>query len=211
MVWATLLANLKIYAFSGSDVHALNNSNLLQSALVCSNLFPDIIYGAAVKADVYDLENFNLGNDTMICANQPLTLDASISGASYTWQDGSDDAYYTVSEAGTYSVEISTYCEVIHDTIEIEEWQFHLATSSDTTICRNDTIELSAFSNGDGYSWNTGESGDMIQVNTPGEYRVEAHNYCGSITDTIRVSLIPDLAFSLGADTSICIQASSHF
>ncbi len=51
--------------------------------------------------------NPTLLGDTSICSELPIVLDASISNASYVWQDGSTEAKFYAFEPGTYSVDIS--------------------------------------------------------------------------------------------------------
>ncbi len=43
-------------------------------------------------------------NDTTICEGATVTFNANYPGAVYTWQDGSNDPFYTVTETGTYTV-----------------------------------------------------------------------------------------------------------
>jgi gliding motility-associated-like protein len=49
----------------------------------------------------------DLVSDTSFCAEKPLVLDASITGGTYLWQDGSTSAQYPVTEPGNYKVTIS--------------------------------------------------------------------------------------------------------
>jgi gliding motility-associated-like protein len=61
----------------------------------------------------------DLGKDTFICRNETLLLNASIPNAMYKWQDGSSNSTYTVSEPGTYSVEINMDGCMFSDSINI--------------------------------------------------------------------------------------------
>ncbi len=49
--------------------------------------------------------NVNLGSDTFVCKDETVLLDASVSGATYLWQDNSTDATFLVSDSGLYFVE----------------------------------------------------------------------------------------------------------
>jgi len=64
---------------------------------------------------------FNLGNDTTLCNGQTLQLKVSMPTATYTWQDGSTDSTYTVTQAGTYWVKayFADYNITTTDTINI--------------------------------------------------------------------------------------------
>jgi gliding motility-associated-like protein len=46
----------------------------------------------------------SLGNDTLICHGDPLKLSVFIDSAAYTWQDGSQDSVFNVTQPGIYYV-----------------------------------------------------------------------------------------------------------
>jgi hypothetical protein len=48
----------------------------------------------------------NLGSDTTICSGAMLTLDATLSGATYLWSTGATTATISVSTPGSYSVDV---------------------------------------------------------------------------------------------------------
>ena len=52
----------------------------------------------------------NLGNDTTLCQGDALVLNASVMQGRYLWQDQSTHATYTVTQAGTYSVNVMATC-----------------------------------------------------------------------------------------------------
>jgi len=56
----------------------------------------------SVKSDFF----FNLGGDSLYCGGV-ITLNASVPGASYLWQDGSTDSIYLVNHPGKFSVEVT--------------------------------------------------------------------------------------------------------
>jgi gliding motility-associated-like protein len=75
----------------------------------------------------------------------------------------------------------------------------------DTTICPQDTITLDAGNDYDMVMWSTGETSDMITVNTPGAYIVSVtKDGCESL-DTIEVSLASLETVELGQDTTVCL------
>ena len=60
----------------------------------------------------------NLGEDEDLCPNSNVLLDAGQwCVASFTWQDGSHDRFYTVLQPGTYWVEVDVNGVVARDTI----------------------------------------------------------------------------------------------
>jgi gliding motility-associated-like protein len=48
--------------------------------------------------------------DTALCITQQLLLDASYPNSTYSWQDGSTQAGYTVTKAGLYTVQVTNIC-----------------------------------------------------------------------------------------------------
>ena len=65
--------------------------------------------------------NFNLGNDTTLCIGESLILKPNMPNATYTWQDGSTNSTYTVTQPGTYWVKayFADYNITTTDTINI--------------------------------------------------------------------------------------------
>lgn len=62
----------------------------------------------------------SLGNDSLLCIDDLLYLSAAFPGASYLWHDGSADSTFTVSEAGTYWVQVYNSCFEAGDTLIAE-------------------------------------------------------------------------------------------
>jgi gliding motility-associated-like protein len=64
--------------------------------------------------------NLNLTSDTLLCEKQTLTLDVSIPGAKYSWQDSITSPSYTIIEKGIYWVKVYNRCESLLDTIRVK-------------------------------------------------------------------------------------------
>ena len=67
-----------------------------------------------------DKPQIDLGNDTVICTGEELLLHASVTNASYTWQDNSSDSTFKVNKAGLYFVEVLANSCVNKDSILVE-------------------------------------------------------------------------------------------
>ncbi len=61
----------------------------------------------------------NIGNDTSICQGDSLFLDFTTPNATYLWQDSSTNSTYTITNTGTYWIEITANNTTISDTINI--------------------------------------------------------------------------------------------
>lgn len=172
----------------------------------------DVYNGSCITRDSiyvdYINTDFSLGNDTSICDQNNFQLNAFITGGlNYTWQDGAGGPFYTVTQTGTYSVEIETLggC-IIRDTIFVElrpdAAQFGLGDSIQT-LCLRSTLELSSgLSDSDEHLWSTGQSDSSIIVRSPGIYWVEVLSFCGRLRDSVIV---------LGVECECVIHIPSSF
>ena len=73
----------------------------------------------SVELSLNPLLTVNLGNDAVLCQGAALTLDVTIPGATYLWQDGSTAPTFNIINSGTYWVEVTSNCEVAIDTLSI--------------------------------------------------------------------------------------------
>ena len=135
----------------------------------------------------------SFGQDTTACNGSELVLSALNPGASYQWQDNSTASTFTVMHAGTYSVIVTQGgCSALHSvTVTYKAPPLSFSIGSDTTICADGSITLSAYQNGVSYHWSTGDSTSFITVNQAGHYIVTDSNACGKVTDSIIISTKP--------------------
>ena len=158
------------------------------------------------------LPQVNLGKDTGICINQNLLLnvaDASIK--SYLWQDNSQQASFTVTQAGMYNVIVTGVngCKN-SDTILVKIFSNPVVTlDRDSTLCSGTTRILNA-GNFTSYLWNTGNTSQTISVNNAGIYSVTVtdNNNCKGSDTTKIVTLFPSPSNFLPADTAVCSYGS---
>jgi gliding motility-associated-like protein len=61
----------------------------------------------------------DLVKDTMICVSQEFILDAEYPYSSYRWQDGSVQPRFTVTKAGTYTVQVTDNCGTSRDSTTV--------------------------------------------------------------------------------------------
>ncbi len=118
----------------------------------------------------------------------------------FTWSFGDTTAnsnatspVHAYPAAGGYfvslTVELNGYRQTISKPIDILDSMFTVDLGNDTTICVDETLELDAGPNASGYVWSTGETTQMIEVDTAGTYWVEvtAMNGC-TVFDEIIVT-----------------------
>lgn len=112
-----------------------------------------------------------------ICAGQSATLSLEQEeGLSYLWSDGSTEHEFVTSEAGDYTVIVTTQygCLVMRSaTVTVAE-ELVVDLGEDQTICEANTpFVLDATTNYDSYEWSDGSAESTFEVTESGEYEVK--------------------------------------
>lgn len=162
--------------------------------------------------------DFSLGEDELLCEMEPRTLSAGLVNTNYTltWQDGSGDESYPVTDFGTYWLKVQNACGSAGDTVtftQIVEPDLNVFLGEDITFCEPLPFFLLAHSDPDGktFLWNTGHTTPGISVSASGIYTVEVTGKCKSDRDTIQISyLSAPPAFSLGEDETLCAMEANR-
>lgn len=140
-----------------------------------------------------------------------LWVNCKPDGGTYSWT--SDPVGYTSSdsEISVFPSTTTKYyldyqfgdCSHIQDSITVEAGGVYLG--ADITACEGDTVELDAGSGKLSYAWSSGETTQTINVTTSGTYIVTVNDAsCGSISDTIVVTINAAPSIDLGPDTTVC-------
>lgn len=130
-----------------------------------------------------------LGNDTILCAQDKLQLQPGISNAVYSWQNGSDANTFTVTQPGTYWLQIAQNGCIVRDSINIDYYIVPvLNIGPDIKFCTGENEVLNPTDGFIQYKWNTGAVTQKITVNNPGNYSVIGTTTKGcKAYDTIQV------------------------
>jgi gliding motility-associated-like protein len=159
-----------------------------------------------ITVNAWPTPTVNLGNDATLCPGTPLVLNATQTGASYLWQDGSTDPTYTVTTDGMYAVTLTDAngCLAM-DVINVDyATPTPIDLGPDSTICQGSTMTLDATTAGATYLWSTGATSATITVSTANTYSVVVTQ--GSCTESdaidIHVAAVPTVA--LGPDVLLC-------
>lgn len=118
----------------------------------------------------------NLGPNITICPGEEILLDPGL-GLAGTWQDGSVQETYLVTQPGVYSVNISGLCgSQIVGSVEVDFAPLpNLPLPPITALCQPGGATLGVQSEANtSYLWNTGETSATIEVDQPGVYTVTA-------------------------------------
>lgn len=151
-----------------------------------------------------------------LCENNPsLTLYASAYDATYVWDDGSTSSTRTITEPGTYSVNINNPCGSAEREFYVELNTlppFNFSLGKDTTLCPGQTLVLAPnipIPSGYFSIWQDGSyEEDNFTVENEGKYFLTVFNDCSFTRDTINVRYkkIPKARFN--DQEYICDQGS---
>ena len=146
-----------------------------------------------------------LGNDTAICKGEIINLDAGNPGATYLWQDNSENQILSATEDGIYWVTVSNNgCTAIDSISIIVDLPINVDLGNDTTICAGETLYLDAGNSEATFLWQDNSNNQILSVNQDGIYWVAAiHHSCFTI-DSINITVATPPNVALGNDITIC-------
>ena len=143
-----------------------------------------------------------------LCQGESVTLDASVTGVSYLWNDNSNDQQLLINTPGSYSITVSNACGTDVDTTVILDGGPSPAVElgNDVELCAGDVLTLSPnFSNVDTWKWQDGSTSPTYTVSGSGKIAIEVTNSCGTDFDTLQATLLPAVpTLDLGTDASLC-------
>jgi gliding motility-associated-like protein len=143
--------------------------------------------------------------DTYLCAGESLRLETHLPGFVHQWQDGSTDSVYTISQEGTYRVNIQLDSAYSYsDTITV-----HFSTRPEIVlprvlkICQGEKkkIPLPGIYR---YVWENGKNDSTREFSAPGTYILQTINHACMRMDTLKVIIDSPPAPPLPADTFLC-------
>jgi hypothetical protein len=161
----------------------------------------------AVVASIRTIPTVNIGNDTTICPGVSYTLNATTTGATYTWNTGATTPSITVNAAGTYGVTIFVNgCGASDNRIITPGVVPVNNLAAVTNLCSGDVATLNAGNTGSTFLWTPGSATTQtINVSAGGNRSVVIKTVDGcKITSTTNVIIRPLPVAALGNDTSIC-------
>jgi len=148
----------------------------------------------------------DVGPDEVIICNgdtYTITLDPELS--EYTWNDGDNDATYSITTTGTYSVTLDDGCLVTSDEIYVEVLDppapvdlgddFFLCEGEETVLSLDPTLGL--------FTWQDGSSSSDYTVTGGGQYSLTITNMCGDESDQILITDLDVPEVELGPDEQL--------
>ncbi|WP_176112967.1 beta strand repeat-containing protein [Sediminibacterium ginsengisoli] len=161
----------------------------------------------------------NSSNGVTLCNGESTTLTASSAGGLITWNTGQTGESITVAAPGSYYAWETNDCgssgasNAIVITAGSAPSAPTVSSSNGMLLCNGNTTVLSASGSG-AITWNSGATGNYINVSVAGSYYAVAANNCGSsgpsntiVIETANLPAAPTLSSSNG--TLLCNGASS--
>lgn len=142
---------------------------------------------------LYVLDNvLDLGNNFTLCEGTTRTINLP-DGPTYTWQDGSHDQQYTISEAGLYMVTASFGNCSVSDMLMVTTVPVPIINiTGSRTICPGEQVVLAAtLSPNYTYLWSTSVASNELTTSQPGTYSIEVTDLGTGCTATESVVITP--------------------
>jgi hypothetical protein len=143
-----------------------------------------------------------------VCEGDTIVINSGVSGVAYLWQDGSVESQHLATLPGIYYVQVSNACGTDSDTtIVLDLGSAPIVNlGADTSLCAGAAFTLIPISsNVDTWLWQDGSTGSMFDVQSSGTIIVDATNQCGTVSDTLVVTELPDVPpLDLGSDLTLC-------
>ncbi|GAB4428946.1 MAG: hypothetical protein OHK0039_47550 [Bacteroidia bacterium] len=144
----------------------------------------------------------DLGADKLLCNDQPVLLDAGLSGMQYFWSTGQTTQTIFASFPGTYFVRVTNAQGCVgRDTVEVDESTLAVDLGADRNICEGEPTLLQSGVQADAYLWSTGDLTPAITISTGGTYSVQVTDSTGcTVADTVVIGSQPDFTadFAVG-------------
>jgi gliding motility-associated-like protein len=164
--------------------------------IIVNPLTPPSQRNSGIYIDDVIVEPYNcatgLIKDTIVCNNETINIQLPANTlASYTWQDGTIGANYTINNAGTYWVTTTALGCTATDTIKVKyKNATPFSLGGNKTLCKNETLTLQVPNVYNSYLWQNGTTAPTLTVKDSGLYFVTATQGKCTYTDTAKITTI---------------------
>ncbi|MFN3876561.1 MAG: hypothetical protein ACK4L7_11695, partial [Flavobacteriales bacterium] len=160
----------------------------------------------AVNVAYNPLPVFDLGPDLSLCAGEVTSLDATTSGATYSWMDGSSGPTHGVNAPGLYGVTVTVNGCSAYDEVAVEYTPMPQPDlGPDQQICEGQSVLLDASEpTAADYLWSDGSTGPTLLATASGTYSVTVTIGNCAASDAMSLSVQPLPIVDLGPDQTVC-------
>ncbi|MEX1238245.1 MAG: gliding motility-associated C-terminal domain-containing protein, partial [Cyclobacteriaceae bacterium] len=146
-----------------------------------------------------------LGADTTACEGDTVIVASKVSGASYHWENGSQEKSVPAYSSGMYRLTVAKDNCTVTDSIRVTYSPLPIFTlGTDTTLCERDTLILAVGVQADEYTWQDGSARSTHMVTAAGTYSATAILDGCPYSAEILVEYSGPTEISLGQDTVLC-------
>lgn len=159
------------------DIVWVESANAIDSLLVTeSGVYHAILFGECQWEDNIAIQfqetTIDLPSDTTLCDANEFLIDVGPISGQLTWQDGSTDQEFLVTESGTYSLELTDgFCQV-RDSIAVAIGPMAIDLGRDTMLCENETLNLVLDIPNVTFEWQDGSTNPDLTISKTGNYWV---------------------------------------
>lgn len=186
------------------------------SQTACGTIKDSLTVNIALPAD-----SLRLQNDTTLCAATSFVIKARKGYQSYTWQDGSVDSFFIVTQPGLYHLRVTDMCgKTKSDSVLVEPHPpIPFTLGPDKAKCNGDTLNITAPAGFMNYQWspaynisalNTASVNLHPAVDTVYYLKAEKTPGCFAY-DTIKIKVHHSALIDLGNNKTFCSGDSVSF
>jgi gliding motility-associated-like protein len=194
------------YYYSWSDGSHDETLTVNESGVYHLTISDGCSFGSdSIEVYIHGQSEVNIGpEEVTICEGESyvITLDPNFND--YTWNDGSTDHEYTITESGTYSVTLDDGCATSSDEITVNVLSppepFDLGDND--YMCFDDEIEYEFDPELGDFLWQDNSMSSSYTITTPGTYILTISNQCGSESDMITYTGLEAPMVNIGPDTT---------
>ncbi len=149
----------------------------------------------------------NISGDPILCFGETETLTADPGFTSYLWSNNETSQSISVTTEGNYCVTVTdqngctgTKCLIVEEQPEVS-----VNISGNPTFCFGETETLTADPGFSSYLWSSGETTDIINVSSSGDYCVTVTDANGcSASNCATVEELPEIVANISGNPVIC-------
>lgn len=207
--WAVTFNNGQAIIYKNGNVDTSMSMTINPIAQNCPLLFGKNTLTDSSEPFSGSLDDIGIWNRALSPAEVEQLYSPAIP-LTYSWSNGDTIASISVSpaETTTYYCTVSNGISSCVDSVTVTVNNPLVNLGNDTTLC-DGTLYVCNAGNFTSYSWSTGDTTSSIETQMPGTYSVTVTDSIGcSNSDSINVSYLSALTFTLGPDISFCPGAS---
>lgn len=165
--------------------------------------------GSNAQNEVPDFVNLSvfLPDSLRLCSGDTALLNTNLDIPG-TWQDGSLQTSFTVTEPGVYYVSYENQCPNSRDTTVVRPGIVFLELADEINACPGETVTLAPDTTRVlyTYQWEGQPPGNTLETNTPGTYTLTATNGINNCSIDAQINYIPFIppSIDIPATAGLC-------